>query len=140
MKENNYGFDSVSFDCELDFQHAMLMAEFANFQEYFVRQVFAFFAKTWGTKYARQSFSDHRKEKVPTGKGVGSRFFDNDQLAKNADRQGGERRFFRTTSEKKYRQISRSESRKRAQRTKVARAFWHWPHNLLRECRRGTWN
>ena len=135
MRHNNCdGFEPITNDFELGSHLAMIMAYFSNFKEYFVRQVFAFFAKAWGTKYARQSFSDHRKEKVPTGKGVRSRFLDNDQLAKNADRQGGVRRFFRTTREKKYRQISRKASHEREHRErKWLVLFWRWPHNLLRE-------
>ena len=133
MKNYNYGFDSVSFVCELDFQCAMLMAEFTNFQEYFVKQVFAFFAKSWGTKYERRNFSDQREEKFCDSKGVGSRFLDNDQLAKNADRQGGVRRFFRPTREKKYRKISRKASHEREHRERKWLVLWRWPHNLLRE-------
>lgn len=115
-KNNRVALVFVFGFSELDFRRTALVFEFSNFKEYFVRQVFAFFAKAWGTKYERRNLSDQREEKFCDSKGVGSRFLDNDQLAKNADRQGGVRRFFLPTREKKYRQISRKASHEREHR------------------------
>jgi hypothetical protein len=99
------------------------LAVFELFKEYFVQKDFALLAKSWGTKYARRSFSDRREGKDSDRKGVRSRFILDGTSEINADRQGGALALSSTgQGEEISTDKPKSEPRKRAKRTKVDRA------------------